>query len=97
MKTGLQLDQKETLTQVFLIEHFAAASGFLTKLTENDCEKNHFSVELFSEISWELFLSLSCSVSRNNSFPGFSEFLSLNMLEEYLEPSQTSRWSLLQK
>ena len=28
-----------------------AASGFLTKLAENNCEENHFSVEFFSEIS----------------------------------------------
>ena len=27
------------------------ASGFLTKLAENNCEENNFSVEFFSEIS----------------------------------------------
>ena len=53
-----------------------AASGFLTKLAENNCEENHFSVEFFSEISQKLFLSLCCSVSKNNSFTGFSQFLS---------------------
>ena len=28
-----------------------AASGILTKLAENNCEENYFSVEFFSEIS----------------------------------------------
>ena len=53
-----------------------AASGFLTKLAENNCEEKHLSVEFFSEISHKLFLSLCCSVSKNNSFTGFSQFLS---------------------
>ena len=53
-----------------------AASGFLTKLAENDCEENHFPVEFFSEISWKLFLSLGCSVPKNNSFTSFLQFLS---------------------
>ena len=53
-----------------------AASGFLTKLAENYFEGNRFSVEFFSEISYKLFLSLSCCVSKNNSFTGFSQFLS---------------------
>ena len=75
-----------------------AASGFLTKLAENNCEENHFSVELFSEISLKLFLSLWCSVSKITPLQVFHSFcLSLNMSEVYLEPSQTSRWSLLRK
>ena len=53
-----------------------AASGFLTKLTESNFEENQFSVEFFSEISWKLFLNLCCNVSKNNSFTGFSQFLS---------------------
>ena len=65
-----------------------AASGFLTKLTENNCKENHFSVESFSEISKKLFLSLSCSVSKNNYFTGYSQFF-LNMSEAYVETSQT--------
>ena len=70
----------------------------LTKLAENNCEENHFSVEFFSKISQKLFISLSCNVSKNNSFTGFLQFLPfLNMSEAYLEPSQTSRWSLLRK
>ena len=55
-----------------------ATSGFLTKLTENNCKENHFSVESFSEISKKLFLSLSCSLSKNNYFTGYSQFF-LNM------------------
>ena len=52
-------------------------SGFLTKIAENNCEENHFSVEFFSEFSQKLF---SCSVSKNNSFTGLLQFLtSLNM------------------
>ena len=73
-----------------------AASGFLTKLTENNCKENHFSVESFSEISKKLFLSLSCSVSKNNYFTGYSQFF-LNMPEAYVETSQTLRLSLLPK
>ena len=53
-----------------------AASGFLTKLAENNFEENHFSVEFFSEISQKLFLSLCYSVSRNNYFTDFLQFLS---------------------
>ena len=53
-----------------------AASGFLTKLAENNHEENHFSVVFFSEISKKLFLRLCCSVSKNNSFAGFLQFLS---------------------
>ena len=53
-----------------------AAFGFITKLAQNNCEENHFSVEFFSKISEKLFLSLYCSVSENNSFTSFSQFLS---------------------
>ena len=53
-----------------------AASEFLTKLAENNCEENRFSVEFFSEVSEKLFFSLSCNVSKNDSFTGFSQFLS---------------------
>ena len=83
------LYQKETPTQVFSCKYckivknsflyrtsLMAASGFLTKLAENNCEENHLWVEFFSEISHKLFLSLCCSVSKNNSFTGFSQFLS---------------------
>ena len=61
---GLQLYQKDTPTQVLSCEYckivknsfldrtpLMAASGFLTKLDENNFEENHFSVEFFSEIS----------------------------------------------
>ena len=54
---GLQLYQKETPTQVFSCKYceivknsflyrtpLMAASRFLTKLAENNCEENHFSV-----------------------------------------------------
>ena len=34
-----------------------AASGFLTKLAENNCEGNHFSVEFFSLTGFLQFLS----------------------------------------
>ena len=63
LNKGLQLNQKETLTQVFSSEYceigknsflyrtpLMAASGFLTKLAESNCEENHFSVDFFSEI-----------------------------------------------
>ena len=53
-----------------------AASRFLTKLAENNFEENHVSEEFFSEISQKLFLSLCYSVSKNNYFTGFSQFLS---------------------
>ena len=56
----------------------AAASGFLTKLAESNREENHFSVEFFSEISQKLSLRHSCSVSKNNSFIGFLQFLSFS-------------------
>ena len=36
---------------VFFRTPLMAASGFLTKLPENNFEDNHFSVEFFSEIS----------------------------------------------
>ena len=68
------------------------ASGFLTKLAENNCEENHFSVEFFSEISEKLFVSRSCSVSKNSSLTGFSQFLSF-----FEHVRDVSRWSLLQK
>ena len=38
------------LRTAFFIE-LVAASEFLTKLVEDNCGENHFSVELFSEIS----------------------------------------------
>ena len=38
-------------TAFFYRTPLMAAFGLLTKLTENDCEENHFSVEFFSEIS----------------------------------------------
>ena len=64
-------------TAFFYRTPLMAASGFLIKLAENNCEENHSSVvEFFSEISQKLFLSLGCSISKNNSFTGFSEFLS---------------------
>ena len=53
------------------------ASGFHAKLAENNCEENHFSVEFLTEISYKLFLSLGCSVSKNNYFTGFSVFVFL--------------------
>ena len=53
-----------------------AVSGSLTKIAETNCEENHFSVEFFSEISKKLFLSLRCSVSKNNTFTGFLQFFS---------------------
>ena len=52
-----------------------AVSGILTKLAESNWEENLFSMEFFSEISEKSFLSLYCSVSKNNSFTGFSQFL----------------------
>ena len=53
-----------------------AASAFLTKLADKNFEENHSSVRFFSEISYKLFLSLCYSVSKNNYFTGFSQFLS---------------------
>ena len=53
-----------------------AASGFLTKLAENNFEENHSSVNFFSEISYKLFLSLCYRVSKNHYFTGFLQFLS---------------------
>ena len=49
-----------------------AASGFLRKLAENNFEENNFVVEFFSEI----ILSICYSISKNNYFTGFSQFLS---------------------
>ena len=37
--------------EVFFRTPLMAASEFLTKIAENNCEENHFSVEFFSEIS----------------------------------------------
>ena len=62
--------------EVFFRTPLVAASEFLTKIAENNCEENHFSVEFFSEISLKLFYSLSCEVSKNNSFTGFWQLLS---------------------
>ena len=69
------------------------ASEFLTKLAENNCVENHFSVELFSEISWRYFLSLSCNVSKNDSFTSFSQFcLTLNIkMEPFVKIVSSSR------
>ena len=60
----LESYQKEVPTQMYSCEYcnifensflyrtpLMAASGFLTKLAENNCEENHFSVTFFSEIS----------------------------------------------
>ena len=108
---GLQLHQKKTPTQVFSCKYckiarssflyrtsLMAASGFLTKLAENNCEENHFSVEFFSETSQKLFLVFAAAFLKITPLQVFRSFcLSLNMSEVYLEPSQTSRWSLLQK
>ena len=46
------------------------ASERLTKLAKNNCEGNHFLVEGLSEISLKSFLSLSCNVSKNDTFTG---------------------------
>ena len=59
-----QLYQKETPTHGFSCEYckafqnsflyrtpLVAASEFLTKLAKNNCKENHFSLEIFSEIS----------------------------------------------
>ena len=73
-----------------------AASGFLTKLAKNNCEENHFSVEFFSEIFY--FLTLAPAFLIITPLQVFYSFcLSLNMSETYIEPSQTLRWSLMQK
>ena len=108
---GPQLYQKETPTQMFSCEYcdifkssffyrtpLMAASGFLTKLAENNCEENHFSVEFFSETSQKLFLVFAAAFLKITPLQVFHSFcLSLNMSEAYLEPSQTSRCSLLRK
>ena len=78
------LYQKEILTQVFSYKYckivknsflyrtpLMAASGFLTKLAENNFEENHSLIKFFSEISQKLFLSLCYSVSKNNYFKRF--------------------------
>ena len=86
------------LRTVFFIEHLRCLLlGFLQDLLKIT-EENHFSVEFFSEISYKLFHSLSCSVSKYNFLQVFRSFrLSFNMSEAYLELSQTSRWSHLRK
>ena len=85
----LRLYWKETPTQVFSSEYcemfknrflyripLVAASEFLTKFNKNKCKENHFSVEIFSQISQKWFLSLNCNVFKDYSFTGFSQFLS---------------------
>ena len=108
---GLQLHQKKTPTQVLSCKYckiarssflyrtsLMAASGFLTKLAENNCEVNHFSVEFLSEISQKLFLVFAAVFLKITPLQAFCSFcLSLNMSEAYLEPSKTSRWSLMRK
>ena len=49
-------------------------SRFLTKLAADKCKENHFPVVLFSEISYRLFLSLSCSVSKITPLQVFHSF-----------------------
>ena len=42
----------EIFKNIFLYRTpLVAASEFLTKLAKNNCKENHFSVEIFSEIS----------------------------------------------
>ena len=81
----------EIFKNIFLYRTpLVAASEFLTKLAKNNCKENHLSVEIFSD-----FLSLSCNILKITHLQVFHSFcLSLNMSEGYLEPIQTSRWSL---
>ena len=72
-----------------------AASGFLTKLAEKKCEENYFTVEFFSKTLRNYLAAVFLKITPLQVFHSFC--LSLNMSETYLEPSQTSRWSLLQK
>ena len=65
----------EIFKNSFFITSLAAPSEFPTKLAENNCEENHFSVELFPEITLKLFPSLSCDVSKKSSLHVF-QFLS---------------------
>ena len=97
---GLQLHQKETPTQVFSCEYccyripLMAASGFLTKLAENNWRKSFLSRVFLRNY----FLVLAAAFLNIIPLQIFCSFcISLNMSEVYLEPSQTSRWSLLQK
>ena len=84
-------------TAFFIEQLWWLLLNFLQNLL-NITEENHFSVENFLEISQKLFLSNSCSVSKNNYFTFFPSFcFSLNMSESYIEPSQTSRWSSAKK
>ena len=68
------------LRTAFFIEHLRCLLlGFLQDLLKIT-EENHFSVEFFSEISYKLFHSLSCSVSKYNFLQVFHSFrLSFNM------------------
>ena len=75
LKNFAMFTGKHLCWSLFLIK-LQAASEFLTKLAENNCEENHFSVKFFSEIFQKSFLSLSCNVSKNDSFTGFWQFLS---------------------
>ena len=63
-----------------------AASGFLRKLAENNFEENNFVVEFFSEI----ILSICYSISKNNYFTGFSQFLSFFKHVRDLSKTQSS-------
>ena len=97
--------KRDSNTQVFSCEYctifknsffygtlLVAASKFLTELAENNCEKNHFSVEFFSEISCKFFLVLAAAFLKITPLQVLCNFcLSLNLSEVYLEPSQTSR------
>ena len=84
------------LLTAFFIEHLWLLQ--ITKLALNRCEENHFSVEFFSETYWKLFLVFAAAFLKTTSLQVFRSFCpSLNMSEVYLEPSQTSRWSLLRK
>ena len=70
-----------------------AASRFLTKLAENNFEKNHFSVVFLG--NYFLVFAAFLKITNLQVFRSFC--LSLNMSEMYVEPSQASRWSLLRK
>ena len=75
-----------------------ATSGFLTKLAENNCKENYFSVELFPETFQKLFLVFAAAFLNITPLQFFRSYcLSLKMSEVYLEPIQTSKWSLLRK
>ena len=58
-----------------------AASEFLTNFAKNNCKENHFSVEIFSEISF-----LSCNVFKDYSFTDFSQLFSFFKHHLYRTP-----------